>query len=507
MEDGLVDALKGRVVACDGPGLAMEKGAVHEIESLGGSGGGGSFHEGFLGAGEVEGTHDGGEEAATDFSVDSTTWVVRWLVEFERGAADLVAEASADMEGGVAPGFEVFSLAIAPCVVVVGRIAFVCAEAGALPCLGDYDVADEGLGGPGVFLKEECEVVEECALEGFGSLGAKVTGRIDEGRAGEVHPDPVCPNAGGEGIAVVGEAVCEFESSGTLSEVFVLFAEEAQECAWDGVALGPGVPAFVNARVEGLGLFLHDHGPWNGVRRGGLEFGDGTDELPEFQALGLVDLVVDLSGEVEVEIVARRFIFRNAVFDVVVDDLCFFFKFGTVGNGGGVLRGFGNDREFPRDAGAVENSVESVVVCGRDGIGFVIVAAGTGDGHSHGGAGGNVNAVSNDEVVLTALIGAADGEESEGGKFLAGKIHEVRCDLAMKELVVRKGLIEGSNDPVAIGVGVRIVFVFGTCGALGVGVAGDIEPMTGPALSEGRACEEIIGEVTKPAGARVGEPL
>ena len=132
----------------------MEKRTVHEVESLGGSGGGGAFHERFLGSGEVEGPHDGWEEASTDFSVDGTASFVRSLVNLNGGSSRFGDEAAADLQGGVAPGFEILSLAVGPSVVVIGGVALMGAEAGALPGLRGDDVANEGFGGPLIILKE-----------------------------------------------------------------------------------------------------------------------------------------------------------------------------------------------------------------------------------------------------------------------------------------------------------------------------------------------------------------
>ena len=263
----------------------------------------------------------------------------------------------------------------------------------------------------------------------------------------------------------------------------------------------------MNAGLVGLGLFPDDHGAWDRVGRSGLEFDNGSDELAEFLALGLVDLVVDLAREIEIEIIFRRGVFGDAVFDVVVDGAGFFLKFDTVGNGGGFLGRFSDDGKFLGDEGAVEDTIKSIVGCGGNGVGFVIVAASAGDGQPHGGPGRDIDTVCDDEVVLTALIRPSDSEEAKGSEFLAWEGHEVGGDLTVEELVVGKGRVEGTDDPIAVGVSVGVVLAFWICSSLGVSVAGDIEPMAGPAFAKGGTSEEILGEVEEPVGAGVGYPL
>jgi hypothetical protein len=137
----------------------------------------------------------------------------------------------------------------------------------------------------------------------------------------------------------------------------------------------------------------------------------------------------------------------------------------------------------------------------------VIVAASAGDGQPHGGPGRDVDTVCDDEVVLTALIRPSDSEEAKGSEFLAWEGHEVGGDLTVEELVVGKGRVEGADDPIAVGVSVGVVLAFWICSSLGVGVAGDIEPMAAPAFAKGGTSEEILGEVEEPVGAGVGYPL
>ena len=53
----------------------------------------------------------------------------------------------------------------------------------------------------------------------------------------------------------------------------------------------------------------------------------------------------------------------------------------------------------------------------------MIVAACAGDGEAHCASGGDIDPISDDEVVLPPLIGAANGQKSQGGEFLTWKVH------------------------------------------------------------------------------------
>ena len=57
-------------------------------------------------------------------------------------------------------------------------------------------------------------------------------------------------------------------------------------------------------------------------------------------------------------------------------------------------------------------------------------------------------------------------------------------ELGDDELVERPIGVEAGDDPVAIRVRVLVVAIFLEDVALGVGVAGDVEPVAGPALAE-----------------------
>jgi hypothetical protein len=70
---------------------------------------------------------------------------------------------------------------------------------------------------------------------------------------------------------------------------------------------------------------------------------------------------------------------------------------------------------------ALEDAVERVVIRRRDGVVFVVVAAGALDGQSHRAARHHVNAVVND-LVRHADEAAAGGEEAEGGQIIQFRV-------------------------------------------------------------------------------------
>ncbi len=65
-------------------------------------------------------------------------------------------------------------------------------------------------------------------------------------------------------------------------------------------------------------------------------------------------------------------------------------------------------------------------------------------------------------------------------------------ELLADELIVGQVVVEGRDHVVAIGVGIRIAAVLGEDVALGVGVAGHVEPVPAPALAVGGRGQQAI---------------
>ena len=81
-------------------------------------------------------------------------------------------------------------------------------------------------------------------------------------------------------------------------------------------------------------------------------------------------------------------------------------------------------------------------------------------------------------------------------------------DLELDELIERQVAVEGSHQPIAVGVGEGVAVVPVEVVAAGVGVAGDIHPVARPALAIGRAGEEFVDECIPGGVVRLpGNPL
>ena len=122
----------------------------------------------------------------------------------------------------------------------------------------------------------------------------------------------------------------------------------------------------------------------------------------------------------------------------------------------------------------------------------MIVAAGAGDRQPHQTAADDVDLVV-DEVVAVAEL-HADGEEAEPGqrRVVGGKPHLVGGDLLGDEPVPGDVAIERPHTVVAVGVGEGKLREADGTPTVGVGIAGDVEPMAPPAFAVAGRGEEAI---------------
>ena len=178
-------------------------------------------------------------------------------------------------------------------------------------------------------------MIEKSELNRGGRLGTEVTGRVDERRAGEMHPDPVDPNPCGEGGTIISEPVGEFQTARSILEVFVFGPKEAEEGSGDMLSLGPGIPSFMNAGSEWLVFFLQDHRARESVGGRGPEFFELADQSLEFLSLDLIQAPVDRTGQVEIKRIFRLFVFRSDFGNMLVHRKGFFEESGAVGLGFG----------------------------------------------------------------------------------------------------------------------------------------------------------------------------
>ena len=266
-----------------------------------------------------------------------------------------------------------------------------------------------------------------------------------------------------------------------------------------------GFAADEHGIVAGAGDVGDDMGAGGGSGVGGIEVADfaenlglGADQLAAF--FGVAGAGFAEGGVVGFDLVGLFFQFVR--FGEVVDELG---RFRNLGEEGGLIAG----ELGLGDIG--EDTVEGVVVLGGDGIEFVVVATGAGDGEAEEGFRGHVDAVVDDVVGITVEF-VAERKETQGSeralidgglaagilgfRFLYGLDEEaVGGELFDDELVVRFVAVEGVDDVVAVGPGVGVAEVFAAFGvALGVGVAGNIEPVTAPAFAVGGGGEEAVDE-------------
>ena len=166
--------------------------------------------------------------------------------------------------------------------------------------------------------------------------------------------------------------------------------------------------------------------------------------------------------------------------------------------------GLGRDHRLP---GAGHHAVECVIVARRDRVELVIVASGTGDGQAHQPPADDVDPVV-DHVVEVAHEPTTQGEEPHRGQRRLARTRLRRQPVGRKllqdEPVVGQVAIEGGKDVVAIGIGPVEVGILEEDVALGVGISGDIEPVSSPAFAVSRRCEQPIDQPGVGVGRIVG---
>ena len=282
-----------------------------------------------------------------------------------------------------------------------------------------------------------------------------------------------------EGGVVAGfdfEARGEAEAGPDLVKIVVAGME-------DDLAKFGGGPEVELDPFGGIGLGFDVGMPaLGGGGRGFIEFGDMAVEGGE----GVADLGLGLGLE---------------GFDLEGEGGALGLEGGALGGGGGVV--------VEGAVGAVEggeDGLEAVVVFGGDGVEFVVVALGAMDRHGAEGVegiGAHVIAVevAGDLAVdfFFADFGVADevpgagGDEAEGGEAVFGAWEEdVAGELFLDEAGVGAVFVEGADDVVAVGPGVRAGLIFVV--AVGFAEVDDVEPMAGPAFAVAGAGEELVDE-------------
>ena len=292
-------------------------------------------------------------------------------------------------------------------------------------------------------------------------------------------PDAVHVDPGGEGMIGPRDPLGELETSALalfLDDFFAGHDAGTEETARDAVAEFGRLAFQIDAGVLRGGPVARSHGE----RRA-----DGPFRLRDRPRFARVRLDrhdgLDESG--------RRRHHRRGLEDMQVGRR----------SGESLVRG-----HAPHRLGALENAGEGVVVACRDGIVFVIVAAGAGDADPQQPRSDHGDLVVDDvhvEVFVHRLGGLRPEGEEAGRDELAVALavvlrrHLVARDLLPDKDIKRPVLVEGGDDVIAIapsvgegGVAAEPVV------AVRLAVAGHVEPMASPAFAEAWRSEELVNE-------------
>ena len=154
------------------------------------------------------------------------------------------------------------------------------------------------------------------------------------------------------------------------------------------------------------------------------------------------------------------------------------------------IDGFGRYRRLSRTG---QYAVERIIVLGGNRIELVVVAPGTSDRQAHETAANDVDPII-DHVVNVAHEPRTDRQKPQRGQrsltVLRGKL--VRCDLFNQEPVVRKIVVEGTDDVVAIGIRPVKISVLKQNIPLGISIPRDVEPVSAPPLAVSRRSQQPI---------------
>ena len=378
------------------------------------------------------------------------------------------------------------------------------------------------------------QVVEQFGVGGAFAAFAEIVDAADEALAEELLPETIHRHAGRQRVTTIGDPFRELKAAALAGRYRgeLVPGGDAQGAAGDDGGGGVGIAAHVDRHIGRFRVVLHGEG------LGRLRF-------EEFRMLELVVLGLQEGGEF-VAALGQGFLLRGWLRGRSGrDGLGLVGWNGGLGFGGflkggefradgfilfgqfGLLRfechdlsgvfGFGFlalgqlGRCFrERDAAdrapdpdpfqlhgrgrTAQHAGHAVVVVDPDGIELVVVATGAAHRHAEESP-ADFDELGVDVVRLhLRLVGIDDfdvadhqetrGDELGGALFRGGGRHQVAGELFLDEMVKRFVLVEGLDEVIAIAPS-----VFGKDfirGADHVGIAGEIEPVAGPALAVGR---------------------
>ena len=166
----------------------------------------------------------------------------------------------------------------------------------------------------------------------------------------------------------------------------------------------------------------------------------------------------------------------------------------------------------------MQGAGHGVVIFDADGIEFMVMAAGTAQSHAQEGL-ANLDHLRVDVVGAHALLVGVDDfhiahhQKAGGGEVLCALLgllegHEITGDLLAHKAVKGFVLVEGGDEVVAVAPGLLGVHAVG--GAHHVGVAGEIQPVAGPAFAVGLGAKQAINHAfigLRAAVSQIGEQL
>ena len=163
------------------------------------------------------------------------------------------------------------------------------------------------------------------------------------------------------------------------------------------------------------------------------------------------------------------------------------------------LREFGRRDMVGRLIGVIEQRHHRIVIGVQDRVVLMRMALGAVEREAHPSGAGRADAVDHGVEAVFVRVGAAFfvehrvAVEARGDEVVGrGARQEVAGELLDAELVVGEVSVQGLHDPVTVGPdGARTVFLE----AVGVGVAGEVEPATGPAFAVAWRSEQPIDEL------------
>ena len=147
--------------------------------------------------------------------------------------------------------------------------------------------------------------------------------------------------------------------------------------------------------------------------------------------------------------------------------------------------GLANQRQFVRYATVCQSCMQGIIIGGRDGIEFVIMASGARHCQPEHSAGDDVDTVVEPIVAVAKTLSDRKESKPSQGRIVFGKLQLVGGQLFMDKPVVGQVGIECPDHVVAVSVGKRKPLESDCAATTCVSVPGKIQPMASPSFPIG----------------------